>query len=539
VRIDSMILADGFLCNNLPVDVAREMGADYVITVSLSEDKVYTVNDFRTATSAMTRIMDVVSLNKIEENWANSDVKIHVNVKGYSAASFNKEAVDTLIRRGYEAASKEKENLLRLKEKILGKNSDSYVREKIKRPKTYNKNNLHIKEIQLNEINESDQKYILRKYRSLLNKTVSTDDIEKMLVTIENELQYNQAAYQIIEDNDGKDVLKVNGGGKKAMNINIGMRYDNEEKAVLGLNTIFPLKYLPLTVEATGRLGVNYMGKITGVLHSRTIAGIELSYMYHHYYLDIYHKAKEEYSVNFDHHQIDLSFTNFTFRNLFFDLFARMDFTHYRSTLSASDVEKKDNSAEHLFSYHARVHYSSQTDDYFPERGSKFKAEYGLYTTNSYQWEGNKPLSILSASWKTAIPMGKGFVLQPYAYGRIISGGDPSTLIANYAGGHYEGHFLQQQMPFAGIGEIEYFDRCFVAFDLTMQKRVYKKHYAFLSAAVAEQGYRPQNIFSGTPIVGGRIGYAYNSLLGPIGGSIAYSNYTNKVDVFVNLGFFF
>lgn len=39
VKVDSLILLDGGLVNNLPVDVARSMGADYVIAIDLTQNK--------------------------------------------------------------------------------------------------------------------------------------------------------------------------------------------------------------------------------------------------------------------------------------------------------------------------------------------------------------------------------------------------------------------------------------------------------------------------------------------------------------------
>lgn len=46
-----------------------------------------------------------------------SNIHIQVDVDGYSAASFNHEALDTLMRRGKEAAMKDWDKLIALKKK--------------------------------------------------------------------------------------------------------------------------------------------------------------------------------------------------------------------------------------------------------------------------------------------------------------------------------------------------------------------------------------------------------------------------------------
>lgn len=43
VRADSMLMLDGGLVNNLPVDVARAMGADLVIAIDLTQTSIPTL----------------------------------------------------------------------------------------------------------------------------------------------------------------------------------------------------------------------------------------------------------------------------------------------------------------------------------------------------------------------------------------------------------------------------------------------------------------------------------------------------------------
>ena len=41
------------------------------------------------------------------------------------------------------------------------------------------------------------------------------------------------------------------------------------------------------------------------------------------------------------------------------------------------------------------------------------------------------------------------------------------------------------------------------------------------------------------PIWGAQIGYAYNSILGPLGGSLSWSNFTKQLGIYINLGYEF
>jgi NTE family protein len=72
-----------------------------------------------------------------------------------------------------------------------------------------------------------------------------------------------------------------------------------------------------------------------------------------------------------------------------------------------------------------------------------------------------------------------------------------------------------------------------------LQQRLFKEHYIMVKGHVAKQNYELENVFDGKSIWGAQVGYAYNSILGPLGGSLSWSNYTKQVAIYINLGFEF
>jgi len=103
VRIGDMVLVDGGLKNNYPADIAREMGADIIIGVTV-QGPPKTAEDMGGAMSIISQIVDVNCKNKLSENLAITDLHLTVDTKGYGAASFSQAAIDTLVRRGEEEA---------------------------------------------------------------------------------------------------------------------------------------------------------------------------------------------------------------------------------------------------------------------------------------------------------------------------------------------------------------------------------------------------------------------------------------------------
>ena len=124
VAIGPYVLYDGGLLNNLPVDVALEMGADVVIAIDLTQNKHETRDfDLREATGIGGLLNWVVSrpdLKKYNENVKRADVYINPQLKGYSATSFNGDKITEMIAIG-EAAGKARLKTLKKLRKLIYK----------------------------------------------------------------------------------------------------------------------------------------------------------------------------------------------------------------------------------------------------------------------------------------------------------------------------------------------------------------------------------------------------------------------------------
>lgn len=92
VRRDSLLMLDGGLVNNLPVDVARAMGADYVIAIDLTQNKHpdFKPKTIRKSMPKVTKWLrsrpDFVNYNR---NRAQADVYINPTLKGYNVMASN------------------------------------------------------------------------------------------------------------------------------------------------------------------------------------------------------------------------------------------------------------------------------------------------------------------------------------------------------------------------------------------------------------------------------------------------------------------
>lgn len=75
----------------------------------MAEDKLESVS------GVIPQIINLLCMNKHEENVKHCDLVIRPNVKGYSAASFSARAIDSLLARGKVAALQDWGEIMRVK----------------------------------------------------------------------------------------------------------------------------------------------------------------------------------------------------------------------------------------------------------------------------------------------------------------------------------------------------------------------------------------------------------------------------------------
>ncbi|MGP1515338.1 MAG: patatin-like phospholipase family protein [Bacteroidales bacterium] len=538
VYMDSMVLVDGGLRNNFPVDVAKKMGADIVIGVSVQNEMKKQAYKFSSAIAVVNQLIDIGNLNKWDENLAQTDIFIKVNVAGYSATSFNITSIDTLIKRGEEAAVSKWDDLMQLKT-ILHLDSD-YI---VSRPRRYHMANqglrMKISEVMFSNIVNSDEIYLNEKFNLKKGESTTIQDIEKIMTALRTHLFYQDASYKIEYRKDGYAVY-IESEGKKAAEVFMGVRFDNEEKVSLQFNATIPLKIVvPTTLQGTLRLGKRSMGRMEAIFNPPSLTSFTLAYSYRHQDINVYRQGTRNFNPDYTQHQFDFGIMNYGFKDCLFDVFARWNYYHYKQILVGNKTENNFIATSYLYSYHARVHYDDRASKYFANRGQIYEILYALYTDNLYQYDNRQPIHEIAFNFQRVFPISNQLVIEPGLYGRGVYGNKVPTVLCNTIGGHYFSHYVEQQMPFAGIGNVEVMQNNFVAMEINSRYRLLDNNYLSFTATLGQNAKKIKEIFTASSLFGLQISYAYNSIIGPIGASLGYSTHTNEPYIFMNIGYEF
>ena len=537
VRLDDKVLVDGGLRNNYPVDIAREMGADIVIGVSVS-DHPMGYDDVWGTMSVLNQIINMNCKTKFDENKDNTDLYLYVDPEGYTAASFSPTAIDTLIQRGEDEAMRHWDEIVALKKRI---GIDDNFKPTILHPLSPRVMTMKqkIDSCAFVDMTPQDERFLKQKFH--LDRLDSIDaTLEQQITTsIRVDLFYQTAKCQL-EPTKDRQVLRIIAGQRRRSRFHAGARYDNEEYAAVQLGLDVPMKSaIPINTDFTMRLGKRLMARGELTIHPLSFTRPTLRCTFYRNDIDIYADGDRDYNIRYNQFQAELTPINLNLRHFNLQMGVRWDHLHYRNKLGSESSIQLTLKNEHFYSYRALLNYNSEDNWYFPTRGARFKAEYAYLTDNFAKLDGKPGVSDVNANWRISFTMGSRFTLQPMFYGRILLGDNVPLVMGNTIGGEWFGHYVEQQMPFAGIGNMEYVDHQFVAAQLQAQQRIGTNHFVMLCMAGGQQAHHLKSLLENKTLLGTQLAYYYRTLLGPAGATMGYSNQTKQLYFYLNLGFEF
>lgn len=481
VYLNGMVLVDGGLTDNYPVDIAREMGAEIIIGVDV-QNPLMKADELTSLSSVLGQILNLVGEESYRKNVKNSNLHIQVDVDGYSAASFSHEAIDTLMRRGKEAAMKDWNKLIALKKEI-GISPNYRV-----------------------------------EYPGPFKIPTSA-----MLDTIPS-------------------IPQIAPHAKPMNTINIGGRFDNEELAVLLLNArIYLGKQKKSQVSVTTRLGKRTFGRLEYTYSPHENWDISTGYQIGYNDFNLYEKGKRLMNLTYVHHSAWMGFTK-SWHRLLVNAGIHFEKYNYHDWLSGPDIILTKSSDKVLLSYQANILYNSLNSQRFSTKGMEWKASYILYTDNMVTYDSHSPVSIFQTHWSGYFSPNSLFTIMPSVYGRVVGKNTQSLAISNFVGGNVPGRYMEQQIPFTGINHIEMTPDALLVGSLGVRARTYKNQYIVVRGSYGRTADKIENLFGGTnthALAGGSIGYCYNSIIGPIEAELNYSNQSKKLGYYIGIGFTF
>lgn len=539
VRLDSMVLVDGGLSNNYPVDVARAMGAEIIIGVDLGTSDTKGLDKLNNTADILSQIVVIYGMNKYADNIRHTDLLIRPDTSPYGAANFGVASLDSIIDRGEVAARSQWNELIALKQKI-GIDSlyvDTMLRKQEVRLMSAD-DIFYIRNISFEGVKPEDEKWLTKISKLKENSYITLNQLQQAMSILIGTDAYSNVSYKLIGETQKDLLLSVQ--EKSISSVNVGLRFDTEQIVALLLNANLDFrKRNHSRLAFTGRIGKSSSARLDYNVERTPLRNFNLSYQFSYNDLNIYRRGKKTYNTSYLHHMAEFGYSDINWLNFKFQAGLRYEYYDYNSFLYNGDNQNLSVKPEGFISYFALAHLETLDRRYFPSKGVSFRADYSFYTDNFVSYKGNAPFSALGVSFLSVLPLTSHLSLLPFADSRVLIGGNLAYPYLNALGGGVARKYIPQQLPFAGINYVEIFNNALVIAGVNLRQRIGERNYISLIMNCGVHDDSFWNLLKGNYIWGGSIGYAYNSLFGPMNANFGISNSTPHVQFYLNLGYSF
>ncbi len=191
VERDGRILVDGMVADNLPVDVARDMGADIIIAVTLSHNQA-TREELKGPSGVANQMLNIYIYDQVNAQLKDADIVIAPELLNYTSTSYFK--MKEIVALGEEAARKA---MPQIKEQVGPENISSIPKIGVMKKKP-----VIIDQIEVSNIDSYDRSMLIKKLEVFKGELADIDKINKVVEDFHASGQYESIRYYIdtVED---------------------------------------------------------------------------------------------------------------------------------------------------------------------------------------------------------------------------------------------------------------------------------------------------------------------------------------------------
>ncbi len=543
VRIGDMVLIDGGALNNYPVDVAREMGADIIIGVKLGEldnkePVIENIGDL--ALEVMDLYMDTKLAHAIED----TDILITPSTKGFNTLSFDTQSLRTLIDNGEAAARNKIEELQKLNDS-LSRSEQMFIGPK-KAPEHYRKairldrDSITLGIVSYNGLKPKDVHLLLDRSPLKPGARISGQDLEREVTRFYNTAAFQSVTYLLRGQTDPYD-LELNFVAGRPSEMGLGFRFDSEEVAAILLgvdinaNTLYGSKF-----SAKAKLAYNMQAEFKYSYAFPSLAQVGVGYGVRSSNLNILNKGMVS-NMGFTNHAVTAAFSTSNVRDIDIKMGVRFDYYMYRRLLSEGELFPNydmDLDRNKFLSAFFQAEVDRRDQKYYPTSGFDLNAKFNYYLNKPFG-SGFTNFSAIQAHFSGVVPFGDRVAFILSLDNRTLIGKEVPLIYGNFMGGFVAGRYLDHQIPFLGFTHTHLFKNVLAIATLDTRARIFDNHYVYASASYAQDFVKIKEAFQDTPVIGVRLGYSYNSVIGPLSADVIWSNYAHAVGAYVSIGYTF
>ena len=534
IKVDGMVLVDGGLKDNYPTSLAREMGADIVIGVDLAQTK-RTYKDVNNIADIAAQTIDMLGRDTYEKNILVPDVTIKPYLPEFSSLSFNKQAVDTIMARGWKAAQAQ-DSLLRV---IAERTRQDYV--PVRKPKAFDfhSDSLLVAEVEVTGVLPKEKELLKNRLHLKLGYKISREDLDHIVAQIYGTQAYDYVTYELLgEQEPFKLVINCKKG--PIHQLGIGVRADTEEIVSVLLNLGMNAHMLEgHKLDLIGKISMNPYVQLHWSYDTPRIPTINASLSARWTNMDLLNYKNNTLNFNFLDAKQEIYLSNIKWRRV--DIKAGMsnDYFSVRNLKSSQifgdyDLSLVKNNFVSLF---ADARTDTFDDGYFPTRGVNAGVSY------SWTFAGFpnpvRGFQTVHADAKAVLQVGEIFAFIPSFNMRFLFGDEIPVPYFNAIGGSLAGRYIDQQIPFIGVTNISAMKNILTVYRTDYRFRIIKNHYVTGIFNYARDCDTFRTYAEGLGYFGAGVEYAFDTIFGPFRANIHWSNLSDSIGVYLSAGYNF
>lgn len=534
VRLDGMVLVDGGLRDNYPTALAREMGADIIIGVDLSDTR-RTYTDINNIGDIITQGVDMLMRDALDYNITVPDVKIRPRLRGFNMMSFDARSIDTIKVRGYEAA-KAQDSLLR---EVARKTRTGYIRSKKPSAYGFETDSLVIADVEIRGVLPREEELLEKRLNLKFGQKISKEDLNDIVAKIYGTQSYDYVTYELLGDSEPfKLVLNCRKG--PIHQLGIGVRADTEEIVSVLLNVGLNAHKLHGNIyDFSAKISANPYVQFQWSYDLPKMPTINAKASIRWTDLNMLNFGTNRLSFSYLCAKQEVFLSNIKWNRFDIKSGVRNEILDIRNIKSSEiigdyDFGQLDNDFVSLY-LDART--DTFDDGYFPTRGINAGISYS-WTFAGFPHKTNN-FHTISVDAKTVCPIGDVVAFIPSFNFRFLSGDDVPVAYFNAVGGSLAGRYVDQQLPFLGVTHLVAMKNLLTIYRADLRFRLARNHYLTGTVNYARDCDSFKYYAEGPGYFGAAMEYSFDTIFGPLSANIHWSDITGKVGFYISAGYNF
>ena len=534
VRTDGMVLVDGGMRDNYPTALAREMGADIIIGVDLSQGK-RSYMEVNNIGDIIGQGIDMLGMDAFEKNVQIPDVKIKPYLPEYNMMSFSKQAIDTIIVRGRQAAEAQ-DSLLRM---VAVKTAGTYKAEHKPKAFDFHADSLMIDEIEIKGVLAKEKLLLMDRMNLVPGQKISREGLDDMVARIYGTHCYDYVTYELLGTEEPFKLV-INCKKGPVHQLGIGVRADTEEIVSVLVNLGINVHRLHgHSFDLTGKISANPYVQAKWSYDVPQIPTVNASTSFRWTNMGMLNFGTNNLSLNFFNARQEVYLSNMKWKFLDVRGGLRNDIFNIRNIKSSQIIDEYDTSnlSNDFVSLFVDGRTDTFDDGYFPTKGVNAGVSYAWTFAGIPDMIHN--FHTLQADAKVAVPGSDVFTFIPSFNCRFLMGRDIPLAYFNAIGGSLPGRFVDQQLPFIGVTNLVAMENIMTMFRTDFRFTLARNHYLTGIINYVRSSDTFMEYGKGMGNFGAGVEYSFDTIFGPFSANIHWSDFTGKVGMYLSAGFNF